>query len=301
MPGWDFQVAVFWLSYLVFPWFVLAIWQILRRPADRVRQIVWGILLFGSLLFFYARFIEPGFLVVKPEVLAGRTEGVTVRMAIASDFHIGVFQDESLVQRVVDQIKKEKPDLLLIPGDFINNPTPEQLRDSFKPLSQLNIPIYAVTGNHDAGVPGNYSSEQVRQALQGLVRTDDNKVDYFEKDGRTMAIYGLSDLMEGDYDFRILKGMPADRFNLLLTHNPDTAYDLPANLPISLIVAGHTHGGQIFMPPFSNWMIPTVHPFVRGWYKVGGVPVYVTSGLGEVLLPLRFLMPPELVMMEVKI
>jgi predicted MPP superfamily phosphohydrolase len=48
-------------------------------------------------------------------------------------------------------------------------------------------------------------------------------------------------------------------------------------------------------------MIPTEHPFVRGWYMVAGIPVYITSGLGEVLLPLRFLIPPEIVIMDFKI
>lgn len=301
MFGSTFQQLVFWLSFLVFPWLGLVFWQVFRKPSDRTRRVVWGVLLFLSMLFIYARFIEPQIIVVRHENLQTAGRQVSVRAAVISDLHLGVFKGGRFLKRVVEKINTEKVDLVLIPGDFINDPTPQQLAGDFAALGELKVPVYAVTGNHDAGIPGYYSSGQVRQALAALVRNDDNKVDSFQKEGRTMRIYGLSDLMEGVSDYSILDGMKAEEFNLILTHNPDTAHEIPSGLPVNLLVSGHTHGGQIFLPPLSNWMIPTVHPFVRGWYEVSGMPVYVSSGAGEVLLPMRFLIPPEIVILDLKI
>ncbi len=296
------QLAVFWISYLVFPWLILvvaALFSLKRR--QKVRRFFWGVLLILSLLFVYMRFVEPYMIMVRHEELVVREGGQHVKMAIISDPHLGVYKNEEFLRRLVAKIELEKPDFLIIPGDFINDPTHEQLQKMFLPFSALTMPVFAVTGNHDAKIPGYFSSDEVRAALTGLVRDVDNKVDVFEKDGVQLHIYGLSDLMEGVSDYSVLDEMDDDEFNLLLTHNPDSAYALPKEYPIDLMVSGHTHGGQIYFPPLFPWVIPCEYPFVRGWYEVAGMQVYVTSGVGEVMLPVRFLVPPEIVIMDLVI
>lgn len=293
-----FQWFVFWFSYLVFPWLLfvaLAFWSVKNSKGLRILLAI--VFVFSS-LFVYMRFVEPYMLVVRHEELLVRENGQHVKMVIVSDIHLGVYKDETFLRRVVSKINEEGPDLVIIPGDFINDPTSEQMVAMFAPLADLNMPVYAVTGNHDAMVPGRFSSKEVRDALSGSVRDVDNKVDVFEKFGKQIRIYGLSDLMEGRSDYSVLEGMNDDEFNLLLTHNPDSAHAFPGQYPIDLMVSGHTHGGQINLPPLFPWVIPCEYPFVRGWYEVGDMPIYVTSGVGEVLLPLRFLVPPEIVVMD---
>ncbi len=301
-----FQWAVLWLSYLVFPWIVFNVWMVSRKRRNVVWRIVWGGLLILSLLFVYMRFAEPQMIVVREEEFGGGPGTVPVRVAVISDLHLGVFKDSDYLQRILKSVETRRADLIVIPGDFINDPSQEQLSKMFEPFKAVKVPLVGVTGNHDAKVPGHFSSEEVRQALDGMVTMVDNGAYEYQKGGRKLRILGVSDLMEGRSDYGVLSKATAEDFDLLITHNPDTAYEIPAkysysNREIDLMFSGHTHGGQMFIPPLVYWMIPCDHPFVRGWYEVRGLPVYVTSGLGEVLLPMRFLVPPEVVIMDLKI
>lgn len=299
-----FQWAFFWLNFLVFPWLIFNAWMIWRKKITPRARVVWGVLLVLALWFGYMRFVEPQWIVVRHEQMNSGYGTTSVKMAIISDIHLGVFKDAAFLQKVLDKVAEEKVDLLVIPGDFINDPTAEQLKSLFEPFNSVEVPIFAVTGNHDARVPGYFSSAEVRAALSGLVTMIDNGEADFHKDGKTIHLIGLSDLMEGEVDYSWLKTARRGEFNLLLTHNPDSAYKLPEGLlpvdaKIDLMLAGHTHGGQMFIPPLVYWMIPCNYPFVRGWYDVNKMPVYVTSGVGEVLLPMRFLVPPEVVIMDI--
>jgi hypothetical protein len=312
-----FQWLFFWASFLVFPWLVfnlLMLWRLHRRarradPAKRgifLPPLIWWLLLLLSLGFFYMRFVEPYWIVTRQEQFVSGEGTTRIRLAIASDLHLGVFKDGDYLQRVLDVIKTGEPDLLLIPGDLINDPSAQQLKSLFEPFRDLDMPVYAVTGNHDAKVPGHFSSAEVRAVLPSTVTTIDNGEADFIKDGRVLHLIGISDLMEGDSSYDGLTAARPGQFNLVLTHNPDSAYELPEELyPTGggpdLLLAGHTHGGQMFIPPLVYWMIPCEHLFLRGWYEVKGVPVYVTSGLGEVLLPMRFLVPPEVIFLDLYI
>lgn len=312
-----FQLTFFWASFLVFPWLVFNFWMLARQYRRRrrsepvgmkglLRLSLWWILLLLALAFFYMRFVEPYWIVTRQEQLLSGEGTTRLRVAIVADLHLGVFKDSHFLRRVLDVVKDGEPDLLLIPGDLINDPSPQQLLSMFEPLRGFEIPTYAVTGNHDAKVPGHFSSAEVRAALPPPVMVIDNAEADFVKDGRVLHLIGISDLMEGNSQYDGLATARPGQFNLVLTHNPDSAYELPEELyPAEggpdLLLSGHTHGGQMFLPPLVYGMIPCEHLFLRGWYEVRGLPVYVTSGAGEVLLPLRFLVPPEVVFLDLYI
>ncbi len=315
-----FQWAVYWGSYLIFAWLVFNVWLLWRwhgrarserrgasgRTVRRLWRWLGWVLLVLTVLFVYMRFVEPYWIVTRYEQFVSGDGTMRVRVALVSDIHLGVFKDSDYLRRVLEVVRSGDPDLLVIPGDFINDPSAEQLTRMFEPLGNFSVPIYAVTGNHDAKVPGHFSSAEVRAALPPAVTVIDNAQADFIKDGRTLRLIGISDLMEGESDYSGLVTARPGQFNLVVTHNPDTAHLLPAELyPAGggpdLLVAGHTHGGQMFIPPLVYWMIPCENLFLRGWYEVNGLPVYVTSGVGEVLLPLRFLVPPEVVFLDLYI
>jgi predicted MPP superfamily phosphohydrolase len=269
----------------------------------------WWVALLGCLVFLYARFVEPKMIRVKylQKGVSGKLlqseQKEIVRLAFISDLHLGVFKGERFLRRVLDRIALERADLLVLGGDLINDPTIRQLGRMFESLRSVAIPMVAVTGNHDSKKPGDFESEVVRVQLRKVgVKVIDNAVERLElNDGRRFVVVGLSDLMEGKADFELLNSLVAEDFNLLIAHNPDATYQLSENLPVNLVLSGHTHGGQIYLPPFSNWLIPTKYKFVKGWYEVNKRPVYVSSGVGEVVLPMRFLIPPEVVILDLEI
>ena len=252
-------------------------------------------------IFIYARFVEPALMRVRREKFDLGGDRM-LRLVMISDIHLGVFHGQKFLRKILARVKEESPDLLVIAGDLINDPSVNQLAEMFTPFDGFDVPIYAVTGNHDSKKPGYHESEAVRAALRSRgVRVIDNSQDVFEKGDVRLHLYGLSDFIEGQADFTVLGKMRADERNIIVSHNPDSAYEFSDDVPARLILSGHTHAGQIQIPFLYKWLIPCKNAFVRGWYQVKGRQVYVSSGLGEVILPLRLGAIPEIVVLELKI
>lgn len=303
-----FPAIIFYGSYLVFPFILGLFWFSFYR-----KKIQWlaVVLLLLSLVFIYARFIERYQVVVRHEkvlftstkTLVSPTEqSTTVRAVLIADMHLGLYKDRSFLEKVVHEINEQKPDFVLIAGDFIYKINPNQF-SFFEPLEDLKVPVFAVAGNHDSKKPGEYSAAEVRYLVEpyGITFIDNTEADFiFGTKNIPFKIYGLSDLWENKIDYSVLKTIKEEDHTIVLVHNPDTAYVLPPN-KADFLVAGHTHGGQIRIPLLYKFAIPTRHDFDRGFYNVNGLKVFVTSGLGEIGLPMRFLVPPEIVVLDLEI
>lgn len=290
--------VVSYLGILAFPFLILMGWLWWRNKWRFLAAV--GIVL--SVLFIYSRFIEPYWLVVyheKPDAeIVNIPKPLGIKVAVVSDIHLSLHKREDFLERIVKAINTEQPDFVLIPGDFTYAISKQELAVMFAGLEDIEAPVYAVTGNHDGRHPGEFTSEEVRKTLQPFdVHTIDNKVEHINVRDKDITIVGLSDLWEGESDYTLVNRIQEEDFTIILTHNPDSAYELPSH-KADLLVAGHTHGGQIRIPFVYPKVIPTDHPFDRGWYKVKGMPVFVTSGAGEVGLPMRLGVPPEVVIVE---
>ena len=298
-----FQIFVFYASYFVFPVLIFLIWMLVFGN-HWIELNLLIILVFLSLLFIYARFVEPNCIIVRHEKFFWGKKKTRIRIAVVSDLHLGVFKKRGFLKRVLEKTRFKNPDLLIVTGDLINEPAVHEFGELFSPFRTFDIPTFVVTGNHDSKMPGSFSSAEVRRALRGMVFSVDNAHFRFSKKGEIINIIGISDLNEGKSDYSVLRSACSDQFNLLITHNPDTACELPLEVCPKgscphLLISGHTHGGQVYAPaPFIHWIIPCKYRFLRGWYDVEGLPVYVTSGLGEVIFPFRFLVPPEIVIID---
>jgi hypothetical protein len=303
----NLEWLIYWASFLVFPFVIFIIWKIWRNPAGWY----WWVLLILSVLFFYARFVEPQQIRVWDAYYSFKNHSwektdlkkVDLKVAVISDLHLGVYKDSSFLLKVVNQLNDLKPDLVLIPGDFVFDPDLNELEDNLLVyLGQLSMPVVAVTGNHDAKSPGYIEAEEVRRALTKYgVKVIDNDMIQISFGKRVLQVAGLSDLMEGKYSLKPLNNLTG-RNSIILAHNPDMAYLVPNSSVVSaLVISGHTHGGQIRIPFVYKWVIPTKHNFDSGWYKVLGRAVLVSSGMGEVLLPVRLGVPPEIIMLNLEL
>lgn len=213
-----------------------------------------------------------------------------------SDLHVGHYCEPEDVQRIVDVMAAEHPDLICFTGDLVEEGT--RLLSTVVPLlSQLSAPLgkYAVLGNHDyrAG-----EQNAVRMALTAAgFEVLDNRNVRVEKQGSTLHIAGVDDVLHGVPDLpRALHGIPSDETVILLAHEPDFA-DESAHFPVHLQLSGHSHGGQVRLPVIGHLLAPKLgRKYVQGLYRVGdrNMPVYTNRGLGTTQLPIRFFCRPEL-------
>lgn len=283
-------------SWLVFPAIAWLSW---RWRGGRHRWLL-ALLLLGCGVFTWARFIEPQIIQVEQTTLPGT--GVTARVALISDIHLGVYKNRAFLERVVDRINALPVDAVVIAGDLTYEPKASELQDLFAPLARLKPPAYAVLGNHDQQAPGPDIDLPLRTALrhhgvqviEGQIITDSQ--------GRQWA--GLGDRWAGKDDPTFLRVADAiTRPAIVIAHNPDSAMGLrPADAAI--VLAGHTHGGQIRIPWLYRRVIPTQYDFDRGEQiaraPAGPVRVFTTRGLGEIGLPLRLFNPPTIDVLQLQ-
>ena len=225
-----------------------------------------------------------------------------VRVALLSDIHLGnLGMEPRRLDKIVDQVNAARPDVVLIAGDFVtgHNPTgaAERAAGLTLPLARLRAPlgVIAVLGNHDHWT----GSEAVRQALKKAhITVLENQA---VRRG-PLVIVGVGDRFSGHDDVsqawaeaRPLGGTP-----IVLTHSPDIAPVLPPVFP--LVLAGHTHCGQVVLPGFGPLLTraPREHwrQLYNPRYRCGiirdpGRVTIVTAGLGSGTTPLRLGAMPD--------
>jgi uncharacterized protein len=286
-----------WLVFLALPLTAFLVW----RWRGFARALA-ALALIGSALFAYTRYVEPRLLTVHREtiLLPGATQGSpSIRIALFADTHVGIFKHAMPIDRIVKRINREAPDAVFLAGDLTYHPQAEDVAADFAALGDLKAPLFAVFGNHDVGFPGDDLTAALMSALaQSNTQIVHNRAIEASLGGQRVIISGASDLWQRKQDFGFRADLPGGVPVLLLTHNPDTALFVPDSFEYDLMLAGHTHGGQVRLPFLVQRYIPTDWPFDKELHYVptlgGERLVYVTSGTGMVGLPLRFNMPPRI-------
>jgi predicted MPP superfamily phosphohydrolase len=152
--------------------------------------------------------------------------------------------------------------------------------------------VYAVLGNHDWWFDG----KRVREALESaqIPVLEDRSTEIMRGRCR-LRLAGVSDFWEGAHDVEAaLRDVPKIEPVIVLTHNPDI---FPAIPPwVALTIAGHTHGGQVYIPGLGRPIVPSKYGqrYALGHIVEEGRHLFVSPGLGTSILPVRFLVPPEI-------
>lgn len=255
----------------------------------------------AAILIAWAFWWEPRRLVVRDEGVALPCwRAAPLRVAVVSDLHVGS-PGKNVVQldRVVQTINAGHPDLILLLGDFVIQDviggkfvSPEEIADHLRPLHAPRG-VFAVLGNHDwwLGAP------RVASALEsaGVHVIDDRAVRMNE-----FWLAGVSDLWEGPHDLaRALAPIQDDAPVVLITHNPDLFPQVPNR--VCLTLAGHTHGGQVALPLIGRPIVPSRYKqrYAIGHVHERGTDLFVTSGVGTSIVPVRFRVPPEVVFLTI--
>jgi predicted MPP superfamily phosphohydrolase len=271
-----------------------------------------------AFLAAWACWLEPGSITVRRVALPvplWREEHRGLKVALLTDLHVGsphVGLDK--LRRVVARANEERPDLVLLLGDYVIGDRkedggvkagvlggefvePEPIAAELKNL-RAPLGVYAVLGNHDWW----YDGERVTRALEGAgIVVLENRAVRVESGGRGLWLAGVADLWTRKPDIEgTLRQAAPDEPVLLFTHNPDIFPDVPPR--VSLTLAGHTHGGQVNLPFIGRPVVPSHYGqrYAFGHVVEDGRHLFVSGGVGTSIVPVRFRVPPEIVVLTLK-
>ena len=280
-------------------------WGHVPRWPKRLRIALAAIVLFIAGAVFWGFLIEPGRLVIREETIQidnwpKPLDGL--RIAVLSDIHVdNRFITEKKLRTIVERTNQRQPELIVILGDYIAGGR-NQARvepEVFAPvLKDLRAPlgVYSVLGNHDWW----YSGAKVRKALeQNGIKVLENESVKVDAHGTSFWLVGLADLWTQPQRIAdTLAGVPEGQPLIALTHNPDIFPNVPQRVP--LLLAGHTHGGQVRFPLIGPVVESSKYGWVHGDVFANNHHLFVTTGIGTSIIPVRFGLPPEIVILTLK-
>jgi predicted MPP superfamily phosphohydrolase len=273
----------------------------MAKHGAKVDRLVWKMAaaaLLGGLLY-YAREVETRWVEVKRVTLtlprlAPEFDGY--RLVQIGDFHLDDWTRPERLNRVVEKVNEQRPDLVAITGDFASYSAKEldtrRLTEALRLLSARDGCV-AVLGNHDylTGV------ELVRRCIrEGGVEELTNDVRTLKRGKAELHVAGIDDVMEGKSRLDLVLGkLPEAGAAILLAHEPDFADVSAATGGFDLQLSGHSHGGQVRVPFFRRLILPPFSQrYTRGLHEVGDMIQYTNRGLGFVHARLRLLCRPEI-------
>jgi hypothetical protein len=221
------------------------------------------------------------------------------RIVQLSDLHIGSFDPKERGQSWVAAANSLSPDLAVVTGDLVTSGV-AFYDDVAEVLAALRARdgVYVSMGNHDQ-----WDNEKLVRALRekGLSVLA-NSWRLIERDGACFVLAGLDDPYTGKNDLKAaLRARPEGVPTILLSHYPDF-FEPARRLGVSLVLSGHTHGGQIGVPFLAErFNIATATgQSARGLFERDGAHLYVNAGLGTTGPPIRLGIPPEIAVIELR-
>jgi uncharacterized protein len=245
-----------------------------------------------------------------------------LKIAVIADIHAcEPWMPVERIATIVDLANAQKPDLTVLLGDFAGAQhlvsryvAPGAWAEQLARL-QASLGVYAILGNHDwwsAAMPTDPpdNGQSIRGALRGArIPVLENRAIALSREGRPFWLVGLGDQLahrlgrhavRGSDDLgRALRDINDDAPAILLAHEPFIFPKVPDR--VALTLCGHTHGGQVRLPFIGPPFVPSKHgvkPYAYGLYAEGERRLIVSAGLGTSHLPVRFLCPPEVVVVN---
>jgi predicted MPP superfamily phosphohydrolase len=225
------------------------------------------------------------------------------RIAHVSDLHNAEFGEDN--SKLIKMLKDAKPDIIAITGDVIDSRR-TNIDISLKFINEaLKIaPCYYVSGNHESRI-GDYEILKENMIMAGVTVLE-NQTEVIRYLNSNIKIIGISDpsfnsdYLFGDEEFVMKSQLEEtlqgeDDFKVLLSHRPEF-FELYTDYEIDLVLSGHAHGGQFVLPFLGGLFAPGQGFFPRytaGLYSTNDLEMYVGTGIGNSVIPVRIFNPPE--------
>ncbi len=295
-------------------------------------KILFILLMAIAIMLGYAYFIEPNSLVIKNETikLDCLKSDLQDKFVQISDLHFTAETKEARISQIYDTTKAQNPAAVFVTGDLITNETGIEKAAELIGKIAADYKTFVIFGNWDYWAldykVGEFKSELEAVGAKVLVNDAVEIVSGSEK----LNIMGVKDpytsgelkndiekaeknLNKGDKPSDALlsqdasegrsKTMEDTNCRILLAHSPNIIREA-ADKNIDLVLVGHTHGGQVYIPFLTKYIVPAKRPaglgFIKGLYKIDNTEMYVNEGIGVSVLPFRFLVPPEVTVMRLE-
>lgn len=215
-----------------------------------------------------------------------------LRLLHLSDLHLDASED--FVHALAERVRAVEADLTVITGDFRYR-THGNWRPALERLARLRPhlpgPVYAILGNHD--------TVRMVPAIEALdIRLLLNEHVTLRRGAAVLHLAGIDDphYFRADNLERAAEGIPFDDCAILLSHTPETWWQA-ANVGFDLLLAGHTHGGQVCLPGGWPLMLNADCPraYCRGAWRYRDMHGYTSTGAGSSIVEVRYNCPPEIV------
>ncbi len=214
-----------------------------------------------------------------------------------SDTHHSPFTGIEHIKRAVKIANRLRPDIFLLTGDYVSHER-EYIAPVAAVLGKLKSKYgtYACLGNHDHWTDADlvthlFRGEGINMLINEGLRIEAPKASFW--------LAGVDDYMVGKTDLpAAMKGSYPDEMKLLLAHNP-IIFREAARMGIDLTLSGHTHGGQVKVRDDAKRLFPQ-RKLKAGLYYRKNSQIYITRGIGTVVVPMRYRCPPEISLLELR-
>lgn len=254
-------------------------------------------ILIVSILFLYSIYIEPYNLIVNEYKIENKNIPKSfdgIKIVHFSDVHYGTTVNNKYLNKIVDLINKQKPDIVVFTGDFFDkrkNISEKEISNINNTLSKINSNLgnYAVNGNHDIKY-----IEKFEKVMNNnfIVLNNEEKLLYY-KDSIPISIVGFTDARETETNYEILNNN-INYYRIILIHEPDE-YNKIKDYNFNVIMSGHSHGGQVRVPLIGKVYTPDgSKKYYDNYYKFNDKEMFISYGIGTSLFDIRFNCTPSI-------
>lgn len=250
-------------------------------------------------------FVEPGWLRVDRKTiplpsLPPAFDGL--RICQLTDLHHGPWVSLDHIGEAIDAANSLHPDLIVLTGDYVHRDS-QYIEPVWQEMARLDASggVYAVLGNHDHWEdPSLHTTRRMMQEA-GIADLTNRGIP-LSRSGQQLTLAGVGDMWTDTQNLRrALQEVPRDGAAILLSHNPDYNEEI-TDRRVKLILAGHTHGGQICLPLFGAPVVPSDYGqrYAGGLVRQSSRILHISRGVGLAVLPVRFNCRPEINLLTLK-
>ncbi len=264
------------------------------------RIVLAALVLLGAALALYGLWLEPSSLRLVRHDIPAPAPLKGLKIAVIADLHGGSpYIDEDKIDQVVALTNAARPDLVLLTGDYVTSVARKfggrhmSVESIAAHLAALRAPlgIHGVIGNHDRWENADRVASALRNAGIGMLENAHVAIPSPHGD---LYLVGIGDhYTRASNSSLALSGLPPGAAAICFTHSPDVFPDLPQTC--ALTIAGHTHGGQVRLPLLGRPVVPSRYGqhYAAGYIREGQKDLFVSTGIGTSIFPVRLGVPPE--------